>query len=604
MATAIETAHRSHLAEMRDSDPIVSRTVPILTPTIQMSAPSPGEPMEITTPTSSAPASATKSPDSDVNGHALGSGATGEQRSTTPKMEQHPMPGVMPAPAAAAPAVHQPKIVQTAFIHKLYNMLEDPNIQHLISWSHSQESFIMSPSNDFSKVLAQYFKHTNISSFVRQLNMYGFHKVSDVFHNGNDSTLWEFKHGNGNFKRGDLVGLREIKRRASRHALVHKEYNQQRPTPPQPGTPAEPMPIPEGHPDPRLANMEHMVYDMSTRLQRSEETAHYMHIKQQAVMDTLGRLLQLNSELARVVLTLVPNPENPTHREVVALQANLQRQVDIIRTLDEPHDQPFSSSRQYFSHLDNAPVSPRQLPQDDPRRQTLTVPQPRQSNYYRPPVPSNLSVSTRRPYGSIGSSTTPTQPSPSSMRPQPPPPPPAPHPLANVELPPSSLTRRHTSADIRAHGWPPAPGAGTSPFASGPPSTQWPSSPNRAVGPEDQRIRDSLSSYSLQPLSSQQHHQPPPPQRDQHHPQHRPPSRPESPPPPFSNGGSGLDTLTNWSWGSAGRNSNLAVKDNSLPPTRRGSMAHILNPTDTAEVANEDGDGPRGDDDRKRKRLV
>lgn len=139
--------------------------------------------------------------------------------------------------------------------------------------------------------------------------------MSDVFHNGNDSTLWEFKHGNGNFKRGDLVGLREIKRRASRHALVHKEYNQQRPTPPQPGTPAEPMPIPEGHPDPRLANMEHMVYDMSTRLQRSEETAHYMHIKQQAVMDTLGRLLQLNSELARVVLTLVPNPENPTHRE-------------------------------------------------------------------------------------------------------------------------------------------------------------------------------------------------------------------------------------------------------------------------------------------------
>jgi hypothetical protein len=35
-----------------------------------------------------------------------------------------------------------------------HSMLEDPNIQHLISWSASAESFVMSPSHDFSKVLA------------------------------------------------------------------------------------------------------------------------------------------------------------------------------------------------------------------------------------------------------------------------------------------------------------------------------------------------------------------------------------------------------------------------------------------------------------------
>ena len=34
------------------------------------------------------------------------------------------------------------------------SMLEDPSIQHLISWSNSQESFVMAPSADFSKVLA------------------------------------------------------------------------------------------------------------------------------------------------------------------------------------------------------------------------------------------------------------------------------------------------------------------------------------------------------------------------------------------------------------------------------------------------------------------
>jgi len=94
-----------------------ARTVPIAPPTIQMSAPSPGEPMEITTPTNtSAPHSATKSPDSDVGVNGLG------ERPLQPSPGEQVPPDnlIMPAPVAAAAAVHQPKIVQTAFIHKLY----------------------------------------------------------------------------------------------------------------------------------------------------------------------------------------------------------------------------------------------------------------------------------------------------------------------------------------------------------------------------------------------------------------------------------------------------------------------------------------------------
>ncbi|TPX09956.1 uncharacterized protein E0L32_008803 [Thyridium curvatum] len=567
MAAATDSAQRRPLADEPDEPPSTARTVPIMTPTIQMSAPSPGDPMEITTPTSSAAPSTTKSPGADSNGNS-------EPSSSSTKTET-PSAGTMPAPAAAAAAVHQPKIVQTAFIHKLYNMLEDPNIQHLISWSSSSESFVMSPTHDFSKVLAQYFKHTNISSFVRQLNMYGFHKVSDVFANGSDSTLWEFKHGGGNFKRGDLVGLREIKRRASRHTPLHRDYSSsQKPASSQPGTPAEPIPMPEGS-DPRLMAIERTMYEMSSRLQRSEENAHYMHIKQQTVMDTVTRLLHFNQELSRTVLQLVPNPENQIHRDVVALQGEIQRQAEMVRSLDEPHD--FSSSRHYLAGIDNAPVSPRQLAQDDASRSTLAVPQSRAPNYYRPSVPSNLSLTTRRPYGSIGAGST-SNSSPSSLRTQIPAPPPVPHPLAHVEPPPGSLARRHTSADIRAHGWQPNP----SPYGSGPSSSQWPSSPNR-VAPEDQRLRESLSTYSLQSAS-------------------QPHSRPETPPPPFSNGISGFDSLSNWSWNSANRDHRLGLKDSSAPPTRRGSMAHILNPTDTAEREDEDED-LRGEDDRKRKRI-
>ena len=181
MATVTESAQSTHLALDRPEDSMGARTVPILTPTIKTSAPSPSEPMEITTPTnSSAPASATKSPDSETNGSL--------HDRTHPNTGQSDMsPGdniIMPAPVAAAAAVHQPKIVQTAFIHKLYkyettplllpflvfaigsrrpmeianattdSMLEDKSIQHLISWTPSAESFVMQPSHEFSKVLA------------------------------------------------------------------------------------------------------------------------------------------------------------------------------------------------------------------------------------------------------------------------------------------------------------------------------------------------------------------------------------------------------------------------------------------------------------------
>lgn len=149
--------------------------------------------------------------------------------------------------------------------------------------------------------------------------------VSDVFHHGGPETaMWEFKHGNGNFKRGDLVGLREIKRRASRHALVHREYSSTRAPPShvqthshsQPGTPAETMPTiqqpQETGGDPRT--IESTLYDLSARLQRSEENAHFMHIRQQAMVDTMTRILHFNQEITRSMLNLAPG-DHPIHRD-------------------------------------------------------------------------------------------------------------------------------------------------------------------------------------------------------------------------------------------------------------------------------------------------
>ncbi len=261
------------------------------------------------------------------------------------------------------------------------------------------------------------------------------------------------------------------------------------------------------------------------------------------------------------------------------MQAEIQRQAEVIRTLDEPPETPFSGSRPYFANLslDTAPVSPRQLPQDDPRRPPVGG---SRNNFYRPPVPSHLSITPRK-YGSIGAST--SQSSPSSLRSQAPPPAPPPHPLSAVSSPPTTLPRRHTSADIRnVQGWQNNP----SPFASGQSSSAYPSSPKR--GPvaisEDQRIRESFSSYSITGAS-----------------QNRPESsRPSTP--PLSNG-STADHLNSWSWGaSRDKNASSIFKDSSGPPTRRGSMAHILNPAETAERDEEHEDELR-EEDRKRKRL-
>ena len=68
-----------------------------------------------------------------------------------------------------------------AFILKLWTMVNDPLNEPYIQWTPDGESFKVLSKENFEKVvLPKYFKHSNYSSFVRQLNMYGWHKVQDI----------------------------------------------------------------------------------------------------------------------------------------------------------------------------------------------------------------------------------------------------------------------------------------------------------------------------------------------------------------------------------------------------------------------------------------
>lgn len=59
------------------------------------------------------------------------------------------------------------------FLSKTYEFVDDPNTDHIVSWSRGNNSFIVWDPQSFAmNILPRYFKHNNFSSFVRQLSTY------------------------------------------------------------------------------------------------------------------------------------------------------------------------------------------------------------------------------------------------------------------------------------------------------------------------------------------------------------------------------------------------------------------------------------------------
>ena len=68
--------------------------------------------------------------------------------------------------------------IPTTFLHKVYDMLSNESWSSIVAWSPEGTEFVILSMNEFAeRVLPIYFKHSNFSSFIRQLNIYDFHKI-------------------------------------------------------------------------------------------------------------------------------------------------------------------------------------------------------------------------------------------------------------------------------------------------------------------------------------------------------------------------------------------------------------------------------------------
>ncbi|BFZ55578.1 Heat shock transcription factor [Savitreella phatthalungensis] len=128
-------------------------------------------------------------------------------------LNQDNMPGVGPGAATSAGTSGNTQHGKSvpAFLLKLFNMVNDHATDDLIRWNEAGDSFLVSRHEEFAKeLLPRYYKHNNFSSFVRQLNMYGFHKIphiEDATYPRAESAVWEFSNANFQRDQPDLLCL-------------------------------------------------------------------------------------------------------------------------------------------------------------------------------------------------------------------------------------------------------------------------------------------------------------------------------------------------------------------------------------------------------------
>ncbi|CEM06939.1 unnamed protein product [Vitrella brassicaformis CCMP3155] len=98
------------------------------------------------------------------------------------------------------------------FLAKTYDLLEEGQWSDMISWNKAGDAIVVKDSTALAEtVLPRLFKHNNYTSFVRQLNNYGFTKITKTRNESAANGIDEFR--NDLFKKGQRYMLRMIQRK-------------------------------------------------------------------------------------------------------------------------------------------------------------------------------------------------------------------------------------------------------------------------------------------------------------------------------------------------------------------------------------------------------
>ena len=94
-----------------------------------------------------------------------------------------------------------------SFLTKLYTILSDTTYDEIIHWDNDGKRVIICDViNLCNIVLPKFYKHRNYSSFVRQLNMYGFHKSKGKLKNGEG---YEHEKFNANITNEEILKIQK-----------------------------------------------------------------------------------------------------------------------------------------------------------------------------------------------------------------------------------------------------------------------------------------------------------------------------------------------------------------------------------------------------------